>query len=319
MASKKFFVDVDLSRNQLLKAVLEKGVNLASILTVAGQVGYNTTNNQIEYNDGTGIQYLLAGTTDFSGNTTNNAKAASVKAIYDYYKSNVGAGEIGITDTAGYFTATEVEGALQEIGSTLANINNAMQVVGTIDASATGGTWAYPANAVKGDAYVVTGATVDSFVKVGVAGLYTTAGSLVVCNNTSGQTDAEWFILDARREPSSTTVKGIIALATQAEVNAGSDDTKAVTALKLKAYIEQASGTTMYVQRAASLSTLSATATHGLGDDVVVQVWLNDTTVEEITSGVALTKTKGSATVTVNADPGYTIDIVCVGKATYVI
>lgn len=309
MASKKFFVDVDLSKNQLLNAVLHNSGNTAAVLTLAGQIAYDATLNQVNYFDGNTVQHLIAGTEDFASNVASDVYAASVKAVYDYYNSTDGtggAGVLGIEDAGGYFTAEQVEGALQEIGATLANINNAMQVVGTIGAD--GGTWSYPANAVKGDAYVVTGATVDSFVEVGVAGLYTTAGSLVVCNNTSGQTDADWFILDARREPSSTTVKGIIALATQEEVIAGTDPSKAVTSLTLKGYLENFAFASIYT---ALNVAAGATVTHNLGANVIAQVWLAD---EEITSGVALTSATNTVTVNANNLPG-TVKVVVTGLA----
>lgn len=325
MAKKRFFVDVDLSKNQLLNAVLHSGTTatMASILTVAGQIGYDRTLDQVNYFDATTgtVQHLIAGTEDFSGHTNSDHYAASVKAIYDYYKSSGatgGAGEIGIEDTAGYFYAADVEGALQEIGQALADINNGIQVVGTIDAGPTGSTWNYAAGANKGDAYLVGGTDVTDYALIDANSLWATQGSLVVCNVTSGTTDADWFILDARREPSSETVAGIIAIATQAEVNAGTDDTKAVTSLKLKAYMQEISGATVYTAHSVTLNgTTPAVATHNLGVDVVAQVWLNDTPVEDITSGVALTKTTNSVTATVNSNPGFTVDIVCVGNVKF--
>ena len=320
MAKKRFFVDIDLSHNQLLNAVLHTGgtAALASVLTIAGSIGFDTDLQQMVYKSGSTVRHLIAGTEDFATNIATDEYAASVKAVYDYYKSSGatgGAGEISIEDTNGYFSSANVEGALQEIGAALNAVNSSMQVVGNIGATSGGADWPYPAGAQKGDAYVVTGATVTDYATVGVANLHTTAGSLVVCNLASGTTDADWFILDARREPSSATIRGIIALATQAEVNAGTEDTKAITALKLKAYMQEISGTTIYTAHSVTLASgTPAVATHNLGDDVTVQVWLRDTPIEDITSGVALTKATNAATVTVNSNPGFAVDIVCVGN-----
>lgn len=334
MASKKFFVDVDLYRNQLLKAVLENGTtaNLETILTVAGQVGYDTELGRITYSGVTGVENILAGAETFADYITNtgaDAKAASIKAIYDYYKSSGdtgGASVIGIEDTAGYYTADNIEGALLEIGQAFDAIGSSMEVVGNIDA--TNQTRNYP---VAGDANIKSGATIsmgDAFLVTGdstvssndaanshilMNGLWVGAGSLVVAlkDNPGETTDADWFILDSRREFASETAAGIIALASQAEVNAGVDGNKAITSLTLKSFVENISGTTMYVETVASGLT-TATVTHNLGSDVIVQVWLDGT--EDITSGVALISGAGTAAYASNiALPG-TLKFVCVGK-----
>ena len=89
-----------------------------------GQVAFDTTADQLNYWDSSTVQHLIAGTEDFAGNVASDVYAASVKAVYDYYKSSGatgGAAEIGILDTGAYFTAVDVEGALDEIGAVLAD------------------------------------------------------------------------------------------------------------------------------------------------------------------------------------------------------
>ena len=312
MASKKFFVNIDLSKNQLINAVLESGgtAALASALTVVGQVGFDTDKQQISYLSGGTVQTLIAGTTNFIGNIATDAKSASVKAVYDYYNTNTdgGAGVIHINDAGNYFTASKVEGALQEIGAALNAVNSSMQVVGTFGATSIGAAVAYPTGAAKGDAYVVTGTTVDDYIKLGVNELYATAGSLVVCNVTGSTVDSGWFILDARREPSTETIRGIIALASNAEVLAGADTTKAVTAFNLKSYLVTNKFASIFTETAAVVGT---PVTHNLGENVIAQVWLSG---EEITSGVALTSADN--TVTVNANNlTDTVKVVVTGQA----
>ena len=314
MASKKFFVDIDLGRNQLLKTVLETGdtSTIDGILTTAGQIGFDSTTKQFKYNDGDTVNYLLDSenwTTDFSGNTANDLKMASIKAIFDYYVSNdigEGAAVIGINDAENYFTATEVEGALQEIGLALDTLDNSMSVVGSITA-----TGDYPTGTINtGDAYLVVGGPFD----IGPNTLTTSAGSLVVANaETPGvSADADWFILDTRREHAAEGIEGFLAIATQAIVNAGTDDTTAVTPLKLKAYITEMSGVTIYTEAAAAFTDGEIIVTHGLGDNVVSQVWLSG---EDITSGVGVVSSTNTVTVSVNTDPG-DVKVVVIGEAT---
>lgn len=330
MASKKFFVDVDLHKNQLLNAVLQSGgtAALGGLLDVAGQVGYNSDLKRVAYFDGVENQTLLAGAETFADHITDTgaaAKAASVKAIYDYYNSTdatSGATVIGINDVGNYFDETTVNGALQEIGAVLNDISKAMHLQDTI--AATNGAVAYPTtgsgtddSVQQGDAYLVTGAidatgtTAGSYILLGDNSIWVGAGSLIVAAVDAPATDADWYILDARRKPSSETVRGIIAIATQAEVNAGEDNTKAVTALKLKAFVESISGTTMYVETVAAGSK-TATVTHNLGSDVAVQVWLGGT--EDITSGVALTSGAGTVAYSSNVNMPDTLKFVCIGK-----
>jgi len=317
MANKKFFVDIDLNRNQLMKAIMESGTtaSMATILNTAGQIGYDADLNQMKYYDGDSVNFFLDSedyTTNFSGNTTSDLKMATIKAIYDYYSSNdngEGASVIGIEDVGDYFTLTNVEGALQEIGASLEVIDNSMSVVGTITTSGDYPTTPGPINI--GDAWLVVGGIFD----IGPNSATTSAGSLAVAR-ISGATnsDDDWFILDTRREASSETIAGFIEIATQSEVNAGTDDTRAITPLKLKAFVQTLSGTTIYTETALDLASLTGVVTHNLGDDVVAQVWLSN---EEITSGVALTSDSNTVTVTVNSDPG-DVKVVVIGNANFV-
>ena len=312
--NKKFFVDIDLKDNQLLNAVLHSGdtSTIGSVLGIAGQIGYDSTTNQIKYYDSDTVNYLLDSedfTTDFSSNVSSDIKMATVKAIADYYNStgaDGGAGEIGIEDDNDNFTATDVEGALIEISTSLDALDGAMNVTGEIT---TTGNYPSPGSIDKGDSWIVNN---SSGVDIGPNTLSCSDGSLVVAY-ISGATnsDDDWFILDPRREQSSESILGLLKIATQAQANTGTDDTTAITPLKLKAYISHLSGATIYTATSVNLSTGTSVVTHGLGDNVNIQVW-NDS--EEITSGVKLTKTSNNVTVGVNTDPGGTTDVVVVGK-----
>jgi hypothetical protein len=109
---------------------------------------------------------------------------------------------------------------------------------------------------LKGDYYVVT-------VPGTFYGQNVEVGDSLFANFDAPVTLAGWTIVQGNTVPASETVAGIIAIATQVEVDAGTNDTKAVTPLKLKnsSYI-----TRKYVSPATSVGSGTATTfTHNLG------------------------------------------------------
>jgi len=88
-----------------------------------------------------------------------------------------------------------------------------------------------PSGILKGDTYFVT-----------VAGTFY-ATPLQIGDQLTAKIDnptsaSDWIILEANLQPASESVAGYIAIATQAETNTGTNDTKAVTPLKLKTYVD---------------------------------------------------------------------------------
>ena len=70
-----------------------------------------------------------------------------------------------------------------------------------------------------------------------VPGSYSGAGDKLVKVNT-GATGLEFVTLDSLVPDSTELLKGKIEIATQGETDAGSDDTRAITPLKLKTYVQ---------------------------------------------------------------------------------
>lgn len=131
-------------------------------------------------------------------------------------------------------------------------VENAMILKGEIDASTNP---VYPASPAIGDTWVIT--TAGSIGPVGNKVTVEIGDQIVY--STSG-----WFIVQANMGAASETVAGYIALATQAEVNAGTDDTKAVTALKLETKLNQ-NRPKKYSETIASLdANTPVTVTHNL-------------------------------------------------------
>lgn len=101
-------------------------------------------------------------------------------------------------------------------------INSPMQIKGEIDASSNP---AYPASPAVGDVWIITvaGTVGGVTVEVGDQLVYSTSG---------------WFILQSNLVDATTTIKGYIRIATQTEVNTGTDNTTAVTPLTLKTNLD---------------------------------------------------------------------------------
>lgn len=102
------------------------------------------------------------------------------------------------------------------------------------------------------------------------------AGDMIIAKvDNPGTTRANWQIVNKNIPAivsATTTVQGIIRLATQAEVNAGTNNTAAVTPATLKAYFDSAVGG--YATNIGDSSSLNFTVTHGLNtQDVIIQLF----------------------------------------------
>ena len=121
---------------------------------------------------------------------------------------------------------------------------------------------------LTGYTYVVS--TVGTF-----AGQSVEPGDMIIAkNNNPGTTAANWQIVNKNIPAivsASTTVEGIVYLATVAEAQAGTNNTKAVTPAGLKAVLDSYTGG--YYQQFGNGSSTSFTITHNLGTDrILVQI-----------------------------------------------
>jgi len=171
----------------------------------------------------------------------------------------------------------------EEIG---ANVPNILNLKGSIDASTNPD---YPA-AVAGDTYIITVAGTVG----GVSGKLVEAGDYLVAvtDNIGGNeasVGANWIVLQRNLEAASETNAGYIEIATQAETDAGVDDSRAVTPLKLETRVNSKIDTLSFSNDNFDI-TVPNTPTnvvHGLGSsNVIVQVY-NDID-EQIFVGVQI-------------------------------
>lgn len=136
------------------------------------------------------------------------------------------------------------------------------------------------------------------------AGQAVEAGDMIIAKvDNPGSTGANWQIVNKNIPAivdATTTVKGIIELATSAEAIAGTDATRAITPATLKAVLDsQVKG---YVANFGNGSALAYTITHGLAtQDVQVQVQRVSDRKQVIVEWAA--PTTGTVTINVNVAP----------------
>jgi hypothetical protein len=239
MAVKRFLVDIDLSKNQLLNAVLQ---NLATPPSSPseGQMYYDTTDDTAYIWDGT--QWL------------DLAKLQN-------------ASEVPFTPT-GNTLSTNVQAAIEELQTEIDTI------------SGSSGT---------GDTYVVT-----------VAGNFFTeavqVGDMVIAKENSANTLAKWSVVNKNIPDivdASETTKGIVELATQAEVDAGTDTTRAITPATLAGSLGVTGTLTSALTYTATIGDNTSTSiavTHNIGRPVQTQVY-KVTTGEEVGCEIVNTNT----------------------------
>lgn len=242
-----------------------------------GQLWYNSTDNYLRYYDGTSTIDIGSGVTGdvltykgvIDASTNPNYPAGDAG---DTYVISV-AGRVGgasgpvvqagdrllcLTDSTASGNHTTVGANWNIVNANIASFN----VVGTLDASTNPN---YPA-ANNGDIYHFTvagkvGGASGPDVEVGDLAICITDGSAAGDHATVG---GNWLLVNTNVVDASETVKGVVELATNAEVTTGTDTTRAVTPAGLANALSSYAGVYRGTITAASSGTITA-ATHGLG------------------------------------------------------
>lgn len=210
-------------------------------------------------------------------------------------------------DLVGFSNTTLVtsEAVKMYVDSRIASIG---ELIGGFNAS-TSTDFPGTSSTVKGDYWYVTVAGTVQSVPLQVGDVL-----IAAIANPSPTNSADWLIIEGNRDQASTTVLGLVMLATNAEVQAGSnntkavtpaglssrtatetrtgiaeiatqietdagvDDTRIVTPLKLKTYVQSVLGLTGYAASFGNGAATSFIITHGLSaTDVQVELYINAT------------------------------------------
>lgn len=317
MAKQTFLVDIDLNNNQLLNATIQ---NLATPPSTAGltagYIYFNTTGKTLYLYTGLtapddwldlGFNYvhpvLSALNPTLSGanvlatltvNATGHVTAATTRTLT---AGDIGAAVINdaATNTTQTWSSDKIQDELTALGSVAAGglVNqggyNAPTNTPDLDTSPSGAI-------LNGWVYVVTAAGTFFTEPVQI-------GDMLIANQDAPTTLAHWTVINKNIPDivdASTTAKGIVELATDAEAIAGTDTTRAITPANLAAVLDDAVGG--YSETFGDGSTTSFVITHGLGTlDVLVQV-VEVSTGQTVIMQVARNSTT-QVTVTANVAP----------------
>lgn len=144
-----------------------------------------------------------------------------------------------------------------------------------------------PATIKKGDYWYATTAglintNTSTVVKINIGDVF-----IAKVDNAQSVTEADWIILETNRDQATESVSGVAAIATQVETNAGTDDQKIVTPLKLKTYLDNRTGG--YAANIGDNMFNSFSVSHGLGTIDVIVMLKDNTTLEEVYADVVIT------------------------------
>jgi len=301
--AKKFLVNLDLAKNQILNAAIQ---NLPSApgSPVAGQVYYNTGDNRIYFWDGTawidmsgdirdviGGAGLTAGTSNGVITLDVNVDNSTVEIATDTIRVKDG----GITTAKLANVSTDLT---TNSGSTA--VPTAAAVKSYVDANIGGlgnleGAWNASSGTFPVGSSPTAGTKSGDYWYVSVAGttggVAFNVGDVIIAKVNAASTTlaSDWIQLEVNRDQATETTLGLAEIATQTEVNTGTDDLRIVTPLKLKTYLDAAVGG--YAANVGNASATSFALTHNLGTrDVIVAIYDN-ATYEEVLADVVVTST----------------------------
>lgn len=303
--AKKFLVNLDLAKNQILNAAIQN-LSSAPSSPVAGQVYYNTGDNRIYFWDGTAWVDMSGDIRDVIGGAGLTAGTSNGVITLDVNVDNstveIATDTIRVKD--GGITTAKIANLSTDLttNSQSTALATAEAIKNYVDTTVGGlgnleGAWDAAGGAVPGGAFPEgTGGTkkgdywyVSSAATVGGAAF--NIGDVIIAkiDNASTSSAADWIQLEVNRDQATETTLGLAEIATQAEVNAGTDDQRIVTSLKLKTYLDAAVGG--YAANVGDASATSFALTHSLGTrDVTVAIYDN-ATYEEVMADVVATST----------------------------
>ncbi|MDC6350692.1 hypothetical protein PP178_03945 [Zeaxanthinibacter sp. PT1] len=242
------------------------------VLTLSdlGYTGATDANKYVHPTDGVDMGPALTGATVISDVTVNAEGHVIGFATRNMTASDLGAAVID--DAANNLTHTWSSSKIQaELDNISSQVAGALIYIGGYDAATnTPDLDTTPSGIEKGNTFTVTAD--GMFYSASVQ-----AGDMLIAEVDNPASLADWTVVNKNIPDivdASTTDKGIIEIATQAEVDAGTDTVRAVTPATLSSYVAEAISGGAFAASVGDGSNTSFNVTHGLGtEDCLVEVY----------------------------------------------
>ena len=247
MAKKNYTVDIDLNQNELQNAVLQNLAANPSSGSKEGRIWMNTTTHKPMYNDGTtdqefGRVYSEGDGIDITNDTISidNTVTGATKCKITYNNQGlVTSGDDLSASDIPDISATYVKTDLLGVASGVATLDSGGKVPSSQLPS-------FVDDVI--DSYIVSGATAlsagwlsktsgGSALTPETDKIYVIVESGEYLNKTYRWSGTTYVEISASPGQATETQAGIAELATQSEVNTGTDDQRIVTPLKLATYV----------------------------------------------------------------------------------
>lgn len=319
MAENNFMVDIDLNQNELQNAVIQNLGNNPSG-SKEGRIWFNTTTHKPMYNDGTDDQefgrvYSEGNGIDITNDTISidNTVTGATKCKITYNNQGLvtSGADLSASDIPD-ISATYVKTDLLGVASGVATLDSGGKVPSSQLPS-------FVDDVI--DSYIVSGATAlsagwlsktsgGSALTPETDKIYVIVESGEYQNKTYRWSGTTYVEISASPAQATESQAGIAEIATQSEVNTGTDDQRIVTPLKLSTYVSGMTKKFTATNGALTLDTNTGictwTITNTLGTADVQVIVKEISTNAEVVTGVATTSS--TITITMNSDSNISAD-----------